>query len=199
MTVVATQAMVHRALGAAADLEREGISVEVIDPRTLVPLDEETILESMRRTGRLVIAHEAVRRGGFGAEIAALVAEKAIDALDAPIVRVAARNVPMPYNDALERATTRPRRTSAPPSAASSDLPPGPPRPRCDGADAAVRDGVEAEHCVPTGPRPSCWSAPSSARRRHRPIPPNTTWVEIGAEPGPGFELDETEVARSQV
>jgi 2-oxoisovalerate dehydrogenase E1 component len=105
VTVVATQAMVGRALAAAADLEKDGVSVEVIDPRTLVPLDEATILASVAKTGRLVIAHEAVKRGGFGAEVAALVAERAIDTLDAPIVRVAARNVPMPYNDSLERAT----------------------------------------------------------------------------------------------
>ena len=105
VTVVATQAMVARALGAAAELEKEGVSVEVIDPRTLVPLDEATILDSVARTHRLVVVHEAVKRGGFGAEIAALVAEKAVDELDAPIVRVGARSVPMPYNDALERAT----------------------------------------------------------------------------------------------
>jgi 2-oxoisovalerate dehydrogenase E1 component len=105
VTVVATQAMVARALAAAADLEKEGISVEVIDPRTLVPLDEATILASVVKTHRLVIAHEAVKRGGFGAEISALVAEKAVDELDAPIVRVGARSVPMPYNDGLERQT----------------------------------------------------------------------------------------------
>jgi pyruvate/2-oxoglutarate/acetoin dehydrogenase E1 component len=105
VTVVATQAMVQRALAAAAELDKDGISVEVIDPRTLLPLDEETILASVRKTGRLVIAHEAVKHGGFGAEVAALVAETAIDYLDAPIVRVAARAVPMPYNDTLERAT----------------------------------------------------------------------------------------------
>jgi len=105
VTVVATQAMVARALAAAAELEREGVSVEVIDPRTLVPLDEATILASVARTHRLVIAHEAVKRGGFGAEIAALVAEQAVDELDAPIVRVGARSVPMPYNDGLERQT----------------------------------------------------------------------------------------------
>ena len=105
VTVVATQAMVARALGAAADLEKEGVSVEVIDPRTLAPLDETTILQSIGKTHRLVIAHEAVKRGGFGAEIAALVAEKAVDELDAPIVRVGARSVPMPYNDGLERQT----------------------------------------------------------------------------------------------
>ncbi|OLC92331.1 MAG: alpha-ketoacid dehydrogenase subunit beta [Candidatus Rokubacteria bacterium 13_1_40CM_3_69_38] len=105
VTLVATQAMVSRALAAAGDLEKDGVSVEVIDPRTLVPLDEATILASVARTGRLVIAHEAVKRGGWGAELAALVAEHALDVLDAPIVRVAARNVPMPYNDSLERAT----------------------------------------------------------------------------------------------
>ena len=105
VTVVATQAMVSRALAAAAELDKEGVSVEVIDPRTLVPLDEATILASVAKTHRLVIAHEAVKRGGFGAEIAAVVAEKALDELDAPIVRVGARHAPMPYNDALERAT----------------------------------------------------------------------------------------------
>jgi 2-oxoisovalerate dehydrogenase E1 component len=105
VTVIATQAMVARALAAATELEKDGISVEVVDPRTLVPLDEATILASVRKTHRLVVAHEAVKRGGFGAELAALVAEKALDELDAPVVRVGARAVPMPYNDALERAT----------------------------------------------------------------------------------------------
>jgi 2-oxoisovalerate dehydrogenase E1 component len=105
VTVVATQMMVQRALAAALELEKEGISVEVVDPRTLVPLDETTIIESVRRTHRLVVVHEAVKRGGFGAEVAALVMEQAMDDLDAPVVRVAARNVPMPYNDTLEKAT----------------------------------------------------------------------------------------------
>ena len=105
VTVVATQMMVQRALGAAQDLEGDGISLEVIDPRTLVPLDEEAILESVGKTHRLVIVHEAVKRGGFGAEVAALVTERAFDELDAPIVRLGARNVPMPYNDKLEQAT----------------------------------------------------------------------------------------------
>src|SRR2546427_160847 len=104
VTVVATQAMVARALAAAGDLEKDNVSVEVIDPRTIVPLDEATILASVRKTHRLVVVHEAVKRSGFGAELAAIVAEKAIDDLDAPIVRVGARAVPMPYNDALERA-----------------------------------------------------------------------------------------------
>lgn len=104
VTVVATQLMVSRALGAANVLEKEGISVEVIDPRTLRPLDEETILKSVRKTHRLVIAHEAWKHGGFGAELAALVMEQAFDDLDAPVARVAALDVPMPFNDNLERA-----------------------------------------------------------------------------------------------
>jgi 2-oxoisovalerate dehydrogenase E1 component len=105
VTIVATQAMVARALTAADALAKDGVSAEVIDPRTLVPLDEATILDSVKKTHRLVVVHEAVKRGGFGAELAALVSEKALDELDAPIVRVAARAVPMPYNDSLERAT----------------------------------------------------------------------------------------------
>jgi 2-oxoisovalerate dehydrogenase E1 component len=105
VTVIATQMMVQRALQAALELEKDGISVEVIDPRTLVPLDEATILESVRKTHRAVVVHEAVKRGGFGAEVAALIMEHAMDDLDAPVVRVAARNVPMPYNDSLEKAT----------------------------------------------------------------------------------------------
>ncbi|MCZ6533662.1 MAG: dehydrogenase, partial [SAR324 cluster bacterium] len=104
VTLLATQVMVSRALGAAAELQREGISVEVIDPRTLHPLDEETILNSVGKTHRLVIAHEACKRGGFGAEVTAMVNEYAFDELDAPIARVAALDVPMPYNDALERS-----------------------------------------------------------------------------------------------
>ncbi len=103
VTVVATQGMVSKALGAAQALERDGISCEVIDPRTLKPLDAETLLGSVGKTHRLVIAHEAWRTGGFGAEVAALVAEHALDELDAPIKRVAALDVPMPFNDALER------------------------------------------------------------------------------------------------
>ena len=105
VTVVATMAMVPRALAAAEQLANQGISVEVIDPRTLRPLDEETILASVRKTSRLVIVHEAWTKGGFGAEVAAMVADKAFMDLDAPIARVGALDVPMPYNDALERAT----------------------------------------------------------------------------------------------
>ncbi|NQV61174.1 MAG: dehydrogenase [Alphaproteobacteria bacterium] len=104
ITVVATMTMVPRALAAARVLEREGISVEVVDPRTLRPLDEAIILNSVAKTNRLLIAHEAWKNGGFGAEVAAMVVEKGFDDLDAPIVRVGGLDVPMPYNDALERA-----------------------------------------------------------------------------------------------
>jgi len=102
VTIVATLGMVPRALGAAVALEREGISVEVVDPRTLQPLDEETILASVRKTNRLLVVHEAWVKGGFGAELAAMVVDKAFDYLDAPIARLGAPHTPMPYNDRLE-------------------------------------------------------------------------------------------------
>src|SRR5690606_11424446 len=105
VTVIATEIMVHKALEAAAELEKEGISVEVVDPRTLVPLDEETLVASVSKTGRCVIVHEAVKRGGFGGEIAGVIAEsEAFDYLDAPIIRLGGRPVPIPYNPKLERA-----------------------------------------------------------------------------------------------
>lgn len=102
VTVIATSRMVHRALAAAEKLAPTGIDVEVVDPRTLNPLDEETLLNSVRKTQRLVIVHEAYERGGIGAEIAALMATKAIDSLDAPIERVAGLNTPMPFSPKLE-------------------------------------------------------------------------------------------------
>jgi pyruvate dehydrogenase E1 component beta subunit len=103
VTVVAIGGMLRHALEAADQLAGEGLSIEVIDPRTLVPLDLDAIIRSVEKTGRLVIAHEAHRRAGPGAEIAALVVEKALDWLDAPIMRVAARNVPLPYAPGLEQ------------------------------------------------------------------------------------------------
>ena len=105
VTVVATMAMVPRALAAAETLAREGVSVEIIDPRTLRPLDEDTILSSVRKTSRALVVHEAWTTGGFGAEVSALIADKAFMDLDAPVRRLGALDVPMPYNDALERAT----------------------------------------------------------------------------------------------
>lgn len=105
ITVIATSIMVHRALEAAETLSREGISVEVLDPRTLVPLDEESIVQSVKKTGRVLIVHEAVKRGGFGGEIAGVIAEsEAFDYLDAPIRRLGGAAVPIPYNPVLERA-----------------------------------------------------------------------------------------------
>jgi len=103
VTIVATAQAVHTALSAAEKLARDGISVEVLDPRTLSPLDEDAILESVRKTHRLVIVHEAVKFAGPGAEIAALVAEKAFDRLDAPILRIAAPFTPVPFSSALEK------------------------------------------------------------------------------------------------
>lgn len=102
VTVVAMQAMLNKALLAAEKLAQEGIEVEVIDPRTLVPLDIESIVESVRRTNRLLICHEAVERAGWAGEVAMQVVEHAFDFLDAPIVRVCGKNVPMPYSASLE-------------------------------------------------------------------------------------------------
>ena len=102
VTVIAVGVMAPKALEAAAQLEREGVSVEVVDPRTLVPLDKATLIRSVRKTSRVVIAHEAHLRGGPGAEIAAMLAEDAIEYLDGPIVRVGAKNVPLPYSPVLE-------------------------------------------------------------------------------------------------
>ncbi len=101
-TIVATSRMVERALLASDELEKEGISVEVIDPRTLVPLDKETILSSVKKTGRVLIVHEACERAGFGAEVAAILAKEAFDFLDAPIERLGAKNTPMPFSPNLE-------------------------------------------------------------------------------------------------
>ena len=103
ITVVATAMMVGRALSAAEKLAGNGISLEVVDPRTLSPLDEETILNSVKKTHRLLIVHEEVKFAGSGAEIAAMVAEKAFDYLDAPIVRIGAPFTPVPFSPPLEQ------------------------------------------------------------------------------------------------
>lgn len=102
VTVIATLLMVHKAMRAAVKLEKEGISAEIIDPRTLVPLDKETILNSAQKTGRVVIVSEDCKRGGVGSEIAAIISEEAIDYLDAPIKRVATLNIPVPFAPKLE-------------------------------------------------------------------------------------------------
>jgi pyruvate dehydrogenase E1 component beta subunit len=103
VTVVATGRLVHEALRAAEEAERDGISVEVVDPRTLLPLDEETIVGSVRKTTRCVTAHEAVTRGGFGAELAAVIQHGAFDWLDAPIERVGAKFAPLPFAPVMEQ------------------------------------------------------------------------------------------------
>lgn len=102
ITLIGVGAMVLRCLEAADHLAAQGISAEVIDPRTLVPLDKGTLIASVAKTGHVVIAHEAHKRAGPGAEIAAMLAEEAIEYLDGPIVRVAARNAPLPYSPVLE-------------------------------------------------------------------------------------------------
>ncbi len=105
VTIVALSRLVHDALVAAERLAAEdGIEAEVIDPRTLVPLDLETIVASVQRTSRLVVAHEAVTSGGVGAEIAALVQDAAFDHLDAPVARVGAPFTPVPFSAPLEDA-----------------------------------------------------------------------------------------------
>jgi pyruvate dehydrogenase E1 component beta subunit len=104
VTVVALSRLVSEAIAAADELAGQGIEVEVIDPRTLVPLDLETIVDSVRRTHRLVVAHEAVLCGGFGAEVVAQVQAAAFDDLDAPIVRVGAPFAPVPFSPPLEDA-----------------------------------------------------------------------------------------------
>ncbi len=103
VTLVAYSMMLHVALAASEKLSQEGISAEVIDPRTLYPLDKETILDSVAKTNKLVIIHEAPKTCGFGAEIAAIVADEAFDHLDAPIKRVAAPDSPVPFSPPLEK------------------------------------------------------------------------------------------------
>jgi pyruvate dehydrogenase E1 component beta subunit len=104
VTVVALSRLVHESLAAADELAADGIEVEVIDPRTLVPLDLDAIVDSVARTHRLVVAHEAVAHGGFGAEIAAQVQAAAFDELDAPVARVGAPFAPIPFSPPLEDA-----------------------------------------------------------------------------------------------
>jgi 2-oxoisovalerate dehydrogenase E1 component beta subunit len=102
LSIVTYAAMVHVALEAAEELAADGAQVEVVDLRTLVPFDEETVLTSVARTGKVIVLHEAPRTGGFGAEIAATIAEKAFEYLEAPIVRVTAPDTPVPYSPPLE-------------------------------------------------------------------------------------------------
>src|SRR3989454_2901506 len=102
VTVIATGRLVHEALAAAKDAEEQGVSVEVVDPRTLQPLDEEALVGSVKKTNRAVVAHEAVTRMGFGAEVAAILQYEAFDWLDAPVERVGSKFTPLPFAPVME-------------------------------------------------------------------------------------------------
>jgi pyruvate/2-oxoglutarate/acetoin dehydrogenase E1 component len=103
LMIIAYGAMLQQALKAAGLLAQEGVKAEVLDPRTLIPLDKETILKSVEKTGKVLIVHEAPTFGGFGGEIAALIAEEAFYSLDAPVKRVGAPFTPVPASPILER------------------------------------------------------------------------------------------------
>ena len=105
VTIVATSSMVQVALEAAARLEGDGISVEVVDPRTLMPLDKSALVESAKKTGRVIVVDEGYEQYGVTAEIAAVIAEGAFDHLDAPVRRMGAMNVPVPFSPVLEDQT----------------------------------------------------------------------------------------------
>ena len=106
ITVVTYSYMTLKCLEAAGALAQVGISVEVVDLRTLTPLDKSTILDSVKKTGKAIVVHEAVKRGGVGGDIAAMIMEEAYDDLDAPVMRIAGKNTTIPYNLALEKTCT---------------------------------------------------------------------------------------------
>jgi pyruvate dehydrogenase E1 component beta subunit len=103
ITIVATHALVLKTLNVAEEMSREGIEIEVLDPRTISPLDRETILNSVRKTGKLITADEGCVSGGFGSEVAAIVAQEAFDYLEAPVVRVGSPDTPVPFSPPLEQ------------------------------------------------------------------------------------------------
>ena len=103
VTLLATSRMVHTALKAADTLSRQGIDVEVIDPRTLVPFDKKTLIDSVKKTNRVVIAHEACKTGGIAGEITSILMEEAFDYLDSPVMRVASLDTPVPFSPSLEK------------------------------------------------------------------------------------------------
>ncbi len=103
ITIVATFRMVHKALTVATEMEAEGIGIEVVDPRTLCPLDKETIINSFKKTGKMIIVDEGNRIGNFGSEVASIIAEEAVEYIQAPILKVTAPHVPVPYSPVLEK------------------------------------------------------------------------------------------------
>lgn len=105
VTIVTYGTILHRVMEAVEEVEKEGISVEVVDPRTLYPMDTQTIIDSVKKTGRAIVVHEAAKTGGLGGEIAAMISEsEAFDYLDAPVLRVCGLDTPIPYNRNLEAA-----------------------------------------------------------------------------------------------
>ena len=104
VSVITYGAMVHKALEAAEDLEEQGVSVEVVDLRTITPLDTETILESVTKTSRALVLYESLKFLGVGAEVSAVIAEEAFESLDAPVMRLAPPNTPVPFSPPLEDA-----------------------------------------------------------------------------------------------
>jgi len=103
LTIVATLRMVHKALTVAKEMEEKGIGIEVVDPRTLCPLDKETIINSFKKTGKLIIVDEGNRIGNFGSEVASIIAEEAVEYIQAPIIKVTAPHIPVPYSPVLEK------------------------------------------------------------------------------------------------
>ena len=102
VTIIATGKMVHEALKAAQQLSKEGIEAEVVDPRTLFPLDKEAIFNSVKKTNKVLVVTEENKRGGYGGEISAIISEEIFDYLDAPVVRIGALNTPIPFSPVLE-------------------------------------------------------------------------------------------------
>jgi pyruvate dehydrogenase E1 component beta subunit len=105
LTLITYSYITHTCLEAAEALAKEGISVEVVDLRTLTPLDKQTVLASARKTGRVIIVHEACMRGGIGGDIAAMIMEEAYDDLDGPVMRIAGKNTAIPYNLGIEKVS----------------------------------------------------------------------------------------------
>lgn len=105
ITLITYSNMTLKCLEAAEIMEKEGISAEVVDLRTLTPLDKNTVFDSARKTGRVIVVHEACKRGGVGGDIASMIMEEAYDDLDGPVMRIAGKNTPIPYNIGIEKAS----------------------------------------------------------------------------------------------